>query len=370
MKNKKKHTRGITLIALVVTIIVLLILAGISIAMLSGNNGILQRATDAKTMNEKSQIVEYGRTDVLEQITNNKGQMITKAQLATILNKYFKTTEITSIPDEVSETSDLVLTTLNEKYKINLSEIFKGSFQTNTETIGKKYDDSWIGKGVNYKSENNNIDEWIVIGKQMNEQGKNDILITTAYPVGGIGFELTYEEWLDYNQTLNTACLNCVGSTGTLGTTNVQAKEVRSITLKDINTAVGFTLPETFDEFTFGSIQNLEEKKVNYYYPDEENRTWINPITTGTFWNCYNNAYEYYYYGGDTDEYKYRSAQNGWNRITLSSSNLSRPKLLKFLTQPSSTGCWVATRSVSIENMWANFRSSYFRVSIWLGKVL
>ena len=71
MKNKKKHTRGITLIALVVTIIVLLILAGISIAMLSGNNGILQRATDAKTMNEKSQIVEYGRTDVLEQITNN-----------------------------------------------------------------------------------------------------------------------------------------------------------------------------------------------------------------------------------------------------------------------------------------------------------
>ena len=40
-----KNNKGITLIALVVTIIVLLILAGVSIAMLSGQNGILNRAT-------------------------------------------------------------------------------------------------------------------------------------------------------------------------------------------------------------------------------------------------------------------------------------------------------------------------------------
>ena len=36
-----KRDKGITLIALVVTIIVLLILAGISISMLTGQNGIL-----------------------------------------------------------------------------------------------------------------------------------------------------------------------------------------------------------------------------------------------------------------------------------------------------------------------------------------
>ena len=39
---------GITLIALVITIIVLLILAGVSIAMLTGNNGILTQAKLAK----------------------------------------------------------------------------------------------------------------------------------------------------------------------------------------------------------------------------------------------------------------------------------------------------------------------------------
>ena len=45
MKNEK----GITLIALIITIIVLLILAGVSISMVVGENGILNRATDAKT---------------------------------------------------------------------------------------------------------------------------------------------------------------------------------------------------------------------------------------------------------------------------------------------------------------------------------
>ena len=49
-----KSTKGITLIALVVTIIVLLILAGISIAMLTGNNGILTQASRAKKETERA----------------------------------------------------------------------------------------------------------------------------------------------------------------------------------------------------------------------------------------------------------------------------------------------------------------------------
>ena len=47
-----KKERGITLIALVITIIVLLILAGVSIAMLTGNNGILTQAQNAKSQTE------------------------------------------------------------------------------------------------------------------------------------------------------------------------------------------------------------------------------------------------------------------------------------------------------------------------------
>ena len=50
--NKLKTTKGITLIALVITIIVLLILAGVSIAMLTGDNGILTQANEAKEQTE------------------------------------------------------------------------------------------------------------------------------------------------------------------------------------------------------------------------------------------------------------------------------------------------------------------------------
>ena len=54
MRNQK----GITLIALVITIIVLLILAGVSIAMLTGSNGVLTRANDAKNDTAEAEVVE------------------------------------------------------------------------------------------------------------------------------------------------------------------------------------------------------------------------------------------------------------------------------------------------------------------------
>ena len=49
-----KKCRGITLIALVITIIVLLILAGVSLSLIAGENGILKRATGAVSQNRKA----------------------------------------------------------------------------------------------------------------------------------------------------------------------------------------------------------------------------------------------------------------------------------------------------------------------------
>lgn len=48
--------KGITLIALIVTIIVLLILAGVTIATLTGDNGILTKAAEASFRQEMSEI--------------------------------------------------------------------------------------------------------------------------------------------------------------------------------------------------------------------------------------------------------------------------------------------------------------------------
>ena len=64
LKNLKKSSKGITLIALVITIIVLLILAAVSIATLTGQNGILTRADDAKRENEVASVKEQARLDI------------------------------------------------------------------------------------------------------------------------------------------------------------------------------------------------------------------------------------------------------------------------------------------------------------------
>ena len=64
-KEKLKGRNGITLIALVITIIVLLILAGVTIASITGENGILSKATNARDNNAKASAEERVKTEVL-----------------------------------------------------------------------------------------------------------------------------------------------------------------------------------------------------------------------------------------------------------------------------------------------------------------
>ncbi len=64
MKKLRKN-KGITLIALVITIIVLLILAGVTIATLTGENGILNQANKAKTETTKASAKEQVEMEVL-----------------------------------------------------------------------------------------------------------------------------------------------------------------------------------------------------------------------------------------------------------------------------------------------------------------
>ncbi len=132
MKNFKKkelnNSNGITLIALVITIIVLLILAGISISVIIGDNGILQRAKKATEITDIKKVVESAKLDVLAQITDNKGENISKGQLKSILDVYFDDIDSLELPDDLSN-SDI---TLNAKqlyggYKnILLASIYNG----------------------------------------------------------------------------------------------------------------------------------------------------------------------------------------------------------------------------------------------------
>ena len=90
MKQNKilKGSRGITLIALVITIIVLLILAAVSIATLTGENGILTKASDSATKSKEAEEREQIGLAYNAAMSESKGKGVTQTQLDTELKKY------------------------------------------------------------------------------------------------------------------------------------------------------------------------------------------------------------------------------------------------------------------------------------------
>ena len=66
MKQKLKNEKGITLVALVITIIVLLILAGVTLSMVMGDSGIFGKANNAKEQTKLSNAEEIIKLAVLE----------------------------------------------------------------------------------------------------------------------------------------------------------------------------------------------------------------------------------------------------------------------------------------------------------------
>ena len=126
LKSIRKQTKGITLIALVITIIVLLILAGVSIAMLTGENGILTQAQNAKNRTEEAQGEEENKLNEYNNIINNYVNGGTTASVqpgktveATVKNNYTDTEGnqatvpagfvVSGIPEEQKISSGLVI---------------------------------------------------------------------------------------------------------------------------------------------------------------------------------------------------------------------------------------------------------------------
>ena len=86
MNKNKLHEKGITLVALVLTIIVLLILAGISIQALT-NTGIFGQAQNAKKESEIANIKEQIQMKIYQAQLFNTGS-ISDQELKTILDSY------------------------------------------------------------------------------------------------------------------------------------------------------------------------------------------------------------------------------------------------------------------------------------------
>ena len=116
-KNLKlKENTGITIIALIVTIIVLLILAGVNITMLTGENGLLSQAEKSKNMTKKAEVDEVVDIAMAEYYTRKKtGEDIT---LADFLNKKAENKDF----DNVEDNGDGTYTITKNGYEVTVNE--------------------------------------------------------------------------------------------------------------------------------------------------------------------------------------------------------------------------------------------------------
>ena len=140
-----KQAKGITLIALVITIIVLLILAGVTITMLTGENGILNQATNAKNATDKSEFEEQVSLAVMAAKTNKTGSINT-SDLETELNK-ISGAEITK-----SANNELPWTVKKGSYEVTITA---DGVTTNTtgKDDSKKDEDTKIDYGTKKPAE-------------------------------------------------------------------------------------------------------------------------------------------------------------------------------------------------------------------------
>ena len=143
----KNNIKGITLVALVITIIILLILAGISIQSLT-NTGLFENAKEAKKQSEISNVKEQIQLEIYAKQSENTGE-ITEYDLKSILENY----GTVNYEEDSSKTEGIVLKQNVESGKkvdegttvtitVNKAESKSGTVTVNVKSITGGYDSS------------------------------------------------------------------------------------------------------------------------------------------------------------------------------------------------------------------------------------
>lgn len=123
VEKSKKSSKGITLIALVITIIVLLILAAVSIATLTGENGILTRAGDAKTNTEIAEEKEAIGLAYNGVMAENRGNGVSAGELqAELISNGYDVTASGSNPITVKFNDSQRVYTVDNNGNIEISD--------------------------------------------------------------------------------------------------------------------------------------------------------------------------------------------------------------------------------------------------------
>ena len=267
MKENLKKTKGITLIALVITIVVLLILAGVSIAMLTGQNGILTQATNADVETRGAAVQEakdlWEANKTLDESTNLSTAQTRDELLADLQSQGLLTAEEVAIINETGQITIGSRTIVFGTNALTLAEMFENA-QSCDKTDGTCTDKTHlhIGDYVDYTpgtgsttvkkadtgydtgndaGQSYSVDTsttWRVLG--MDESGH--VLLTSGSPIKKSESDPYLimqgaESYINCVATLNKVC--------SIYNNSSLAEETRSITIDDINNVVGVKVEGT-----------------------------------------------------------------------------------------------------------------------------
>ena len=329
--KSKKMSAGITLIALVVTIIVLLILAGISVQMLTGNNGVLQKAGEAKEKTETGQEKEiiYLAHNSIVLNKNSKGDTseITGEEYSKAIKSYDEGAKITS------DRAKYIVTYSNgHQYYIykngKITEYTEKPYAKDELVLTEVGDTIESPYYVNYPS------------KKANEDDNEKIKCRVLYNDNTYGLQIISVDSL-INVTLgkNDSNENLTGDLGSIE--RAQSSYMRAVT----------TLNEKAEEYkeTIDSTILAEDARcvgsnpLNKNYPDNlDGEEKMNEMYIGT--EEYMKEYNGKYFKGDKNYYTDRSRLGKIGGLNI----LSKDKVTRY---------WFASRSHGTH--------ASYRYSIW-----
>ena len=304
---KNKNVKGITLIALVITIIVLLILAGVSIAMLTGENGILTQAKNAKDKTEIASEKEAVSLAYTTAYAKNNGEgKVTYGQMQDALDDngakaeasgniivYFPDTEryytvkngVVEGPFEEKPETELSAVEMFENGQncdkqdgtcTDATHLHIGDYVEFQNPTSGKYDITSAMSGVNatqtYSVANNQNLNWRVLGIDVNEEtGEKRLKLIAGSPmkldnISGKDdpYLYLYGAWgYEYGiDAMDNAVSAIYGSLSNVA-------EARSVKIEDINEVTGVTSDSRIKEVNLDAYYGNKQYGDSYSYSNQ-----------------------------------------------------------------------------------------------------
>ena len=363
----KRTNSGVTLIALIITIIVLLILAGVTIAMIMGDNGILNQATRASDEMAQSSAEEKVNVEVLGSYETDGtididllNENLQNIEGLTHKGESIVDNPIDSLPATVVVDGYNVI--IREDGSVVVSEWTQTGYEiTNGEITVRVGDyvlnyDEGTGSTQIETTESGHIEQqtlttenlgWRILG--IGENGGLEVIsdnptTATVTLVGETGY-------LNAEEVLNTACNELYGK-------GQYAERARSLNVEDINKLVNYD-PETYSGY--GNLYkyrfSTEAGYMQYSRLTRNEQTWSN------WTNITNSSYQTFRMPGSTETISAENPkeseeiENTYYYYTVS-SQISDTNIANMITKgtgDSNITQWLASRAVSCGINYASF---------------